>query len=141
MDLVDAAQPEVSSCAANLARRRRASSPSCPRRCALLRGRRQHSARGYKFEALARSTRTATFIARLVGCDEGFEFAQTAAALVVAPFVDAGNAFEGLNIDEEECRHGAAETLLGPIRIDLARPLADHAGRQLARARELGPDL
>jgi translocation and assembly module TamA len=122
MDLVDAAQPAFSRA----------------------RPGRHHCVRGYAFEALGPLDADGNVIGGSSVATGSFEFEQPLKQRwSLAFFVDGGNAFEGSNIDAKTSLGlgGRWQSPLGPIRIDLARPLNDDTADQWRVHVSLGPDL
>jgi translocation and assembly module TamA len=103
-----------------------------------------NSVRGYAFEALGPLDADGKVIGGSSVATGSFEFEQPLKQRwSLAFFVDSGNAFEGANIDTKTSLGvgGRWQSPLGPIRIDLARPLADDANDDWRVHVSLGPDL
>jgi translocation and assembly module TamA len=103
-----------------------------------------NSVRGYKFEALGPLDADGNVIGGSSLATGSFEFEQPLRQRwSLAFFVDAGNAFEGSNIDAKTSAGigGRWQSPLGPIRIDLARPLNDDTADKWRVHVSLGPDL
>jgi translocation and assembly module TamA len=102
-----------------------------------------NSVRGYDFEELGPVDADGNVVGGSSLATGSFEFEQPLRARwSLAFFVDAGNAFEGSRID---ARTGAGiggrwQSPLGPIRIDLARPVRDVTDDWRFHV-SLGPDL
>jgi translocation and assembly module TamA len=103
-----------------------------------------NSVRGYAFEALGPLGVDGNVIGGSSLATGSFEFEQPLRQRwSLAFFVDSGNAFEGSRIDTKTGAGigGRWQSPLGPIRIDLARPLADDAVDDWRFHVSLGPDL
>jgi translocation and assembly module TamA len=103
-----------------------------------------NSVRGYKFEALGPLDADGNVIGGSSVATGSFEFEQPLRQRwSLAFFVDSGNAFEGSNVDAKTSAGigGRWQSPLGPIRIDLARPLNDDAVDKWRVHVSLGPDL
>jgi translocation and assembly module TamA len=102
------------------------------------------SVRGYDFEELGPVDAQGDVIGGSSLATGSFEFEQPLRARwSLAFFLDAGNAFEGSHIDAKTSvgMGGRWQSPLGPIRIDLARPLDDPLADDWRVHVSLGPDL
>lgn len=103
-----------------------------------------NSVRGYKFEELGPMDSSGEVIGGSSLITAGIEYEHPLREhWSVAVFVDSGNAFRGSDF---EARTGAGigarwESPLGPIRLDLARPIGDETTDDLRLHISLGPDL
>jgi translocation and assembly module TamA len=102
-----------------------------------------NSVRGYDFEALGPVDASGEVVGGSALATGSFEFEQPLRERwSLAMFVDAGNAFEGSNLDAKTSvgLGGRWQSPLGPIRVDLAHPLDDEADDWRLHV-SLGPDL
>jgi translocation and assembly module TamA len=102
-----------------------------------------NSVRGYDFEALGPVDADGQVIGGSALATGSFEFEQPLRERwSLAWFVDAGNAFEGSRIDAKigAGLGGRWQSPLGPIRVDLARPINDDTDDWRFHV-TLGPDL
>ncbi len=102
-----------------------------------------NSVRGYDFDTLGPVDADGNVIGGSSLATGSFEFEQPLRARwSLAFFVDAGNAFEGSRIDAKTGAGigGRWQSPLGPIRIDLARPVRDDTDDWRFHV-SLGPDL
>jgi translocation and assembly module TamA len=102
-----------------------------------------NSVRGYDFEELGPVDADGKVIGGSSLATGSFEFEQPLRARwSLAFFVDVGNAFEGSRVDAKTAvgLGGRWQSPLGPIRIDLARPLDDDVDQWRVHV-NLGPDL
>jgi translocation and assembly module TamA len=103
-----------------------------------------NSVRGYDFDELGPVDADGDVIGGSSLATGSFEFEQPLRARwSLAFFVDAGNAFEGSRIDTKTSvgLGGRWQSPLGPIRIDLARPIDDENADDWRFHVSLGPDL
>jgi translocation and assembly module TamA len=103
-----------------------------------------NSVRGYDFKELGPLDADGDVIGGSSLATGSFEFEQPLRERwSLAFFVDAGNAFEGSRIDAKISAGigGRWQSPLGPIRIDLARPLNDPLTDDYRFHVSLGPDL
>jgi translocation and assembly module TamA len=103
-----------------------------------------NSLRGYGFEELGPVDADGNVIGGSSLATGSFEFEQPLKnRWSLAFFVDAGNAFEGSRLDAKKAvgMGGRWQSPLGPIRVDLARPLDDDNADGWRLHVSLGPDL
>lgn len=103
-----------------------------------------NSVRGYAFEALGPVDAAGSVVGGSSLATGSFEFEQPLRARwSLAFFVDAGNAFAGSRIDAKTAVGigGRWQSPLGPIRLDVARPVDDPLADRWRVHVSLGPDL